>query len=242
MMKTLEQINQEFLDEIALSAGGDQTEEEPFDDYTPTSISSLEDIRQVVDLPPAAQGDKMSIGKKASDVLFFVVIALVLIVTLVFGGKAHESFHLMGYSGFTVLSGSMQREIPEGSLVITKNVDPAVIKVGDDITFMEDDHVTITHRVVSIIEDYEGSGSRAFQTQGLENPEPDRDVVYEGNVIGLVKLSIPGLGFTLNYASEHIGIIFAILGGILVATIALSKVLSSRREEREVSLSPEQAA
>ena len=241
-MKTLEQINQEFLAEIAFSAGGDQPAEEPIDEYTPSSISSLEDIRQVIDLSSVEQDEKRSIGKKASDILFFVVIALVLIVTLMFGGKAHDSFNLMGYSAFTVLSGSMQREIPEGSLVITKNVDPSAIKVGDDITFMGNDHVTVTHRVVGIFEDYEGSGSRVFETQGLENPEPDRDVVYAGNVIGLVELSIPGLGFTLNYVSEHLGIVFAILGGILVATIALSKVLSSRREELEAPLSPGQAA
>jgi len=242
MVKTLEQINREFLDEIALNAGDDQPAEDPIDDFTPSNICNLEDIRQVIDLSCVAQDDKRRLGKKAADVLFFTVIACVLVATLVAGGKAHDAFHLMGYSGFTVLSGSMQREIPEGSLVITKKVNPAVIKIGDDITFIGGDHVTVTHRVVGIFEDYEGSGSRAFQTQGLENPEPDRDVVYAGNVIGLVELSIPELGYTLNYASEHIGFVFAILCGILVATIALSKVLSSRREESDVSSSLGQAA
>jgi len=163
--------------------------------------------------------------KKFSDILFYVIIAFILIVTLVFGGKTHDGFHLFGYSGFTVLSGSMQREIPEGSLVITKAVEPETIEIGDDITFVRDDNATVTHRVVDIIEDYAGNGSRGFQTQGLENPEPDRDIVYADNIIGMVKYSVPELGFALSYASDNLGIVFIIFGGILAATIAFGKFL-----------------
>jgi len=199
MTKTLEEINREFFDEI--SAG--------------ETVSRGQQVEEKTD-------NKVFL-KRFTDVLFYVIIAFIIIATLVIGGSNHQGFHLLGHSGFTVLSGSMQREIPEGSLVITRSVDPDTIKIGDDITFVRSDNATITHRVVNIIEDYSGNGNRGFQTQGLENPEPDRETVYAGNVIGLVKLSVPELGYALSYVSDHIGIVFALLGGILIATIALGR-------------------
>ena len=205
-MKTLEQINQEFFNEII----AEEYEEQP------------------ASKAGEASPKKKRLLKRLSDVLFYVVIAFIIIATLVFSGKAHEGFSFLGYSGFTVLSGSMQSEIPEGSLVITKEVDSGKIKTGDDITFLRDDNATITHRVIEIIENYPVNGTRGFRTKGLENPEPDSEIVHEGNVIGVVELSIPELGYTLNYVSNNIGILFLILGGVLLATVALGKALMRR--------------
>jgi len=273
MIKTLEEINQEFFREsysLEKKASTDPYHEDHYgiDEFDPSHLCSLEDIQKTIDglslaetEPPAEQsgikndivsdkpktpreqqGGRKVFLRKTSDILFYAVIACILIVTLAFGGETYEGFHLLGYSGFMVLSGSMQREIPEGSLVITKSVDPSVIEIGDDITFVKDDNITVTHRVVNIIEDYQDSGSRGFQTKGLENPNPDSDVVHAGNVIGLVKLSIPELGYILSYASKHIGIVFMILGGILVSTIALSKALIKKEEDEEDSWGMEKAA
>jgi signal peptidase len=174
---------------------------------------------------------KGAVGKLVADIAFYAVIAFILIATLLYSGKSNTGYHLFGYSGFTVLSGSMQREIPKGSLVITRTAEPETIKIGDDITYIRSDNVTITHRVVDIIENYNNEGQMVFQTQGLENPEPDPDYVYPGNIVGVVKLSIPELGFALNYISENIGLVFILLGGVLVAIIAISKVFSAYRKE-----------
>jgi len=175
---------------------------------------------------------KKNTGRLVSDVAFYAVIAFILIATLLYSGRAYNGFHIFGYSGFSVLSGSMEREIPQGSLVITKEVKPENIKIGDDITFIRRDNATITHRVVNIIENYEGSGNKVFQTQGLENPEPDPDLVFPGNIIGVVQYTIPGLGFFLNYIADNIGLVFIILGGVLVAVIAISKAFSPSRKEK----------
>jgi len=240
MMKTLEQINQEFFSEFTTSNDDLNCP----DEFDPSSLYSLEDIQESIGITPSLVTETPSrlLIKRLSDILFYVVIVIILIITLVFGGKTHDAFHMLGYSGFTVLSGSMQREIPEGSLVITKSVDPQTIKIGDDITFIRDDNITVTHRVISILEDYNGSGDRGFQTQGLENPDPDRDIVYAGNIIGLVKFSIPELGFILGYASENIGLLFAILGGILIAAIALSRAFSKSEDDYKDNLDAGKAA
>ena len=174
---------------------------------------------------------KKNTGKKASDIIFYSVVAFLLIAILLFSGQGNSGFRLFGYSGFVVLGGSMEKEIPQGSLVITRKIDPEEIKLGDDITFVRKDNATVTHRVVDIIDNYEDSGNRVFQTQGLANPDPDPDPVFEGNVIGVVKHSVPRIGFLLSYISDNIGIICIILGGILAA-VAIGKILLGKREKK----------
>jgi signal peptidase len=134
---------------------------------------------------------------------------------------------IFGYSGFTVLSGSMQSEIPESALVLTKKIDPNNINIGDDITFIRKDDTTVTHRVINIYENYQDSGQRAFQTKGIENSNPDQEVVYSDNIIGIVKLTVPKLGAALNYISEHSIIIFIVFGIFIIIAIAIKKLLST---------------
>ena len=183
---------------------------------------------------PAAAADararKKSKGRLVGDILFYTVVVLILLATLVFHGKTNETFQLFDYSAFTVLTGSMEREIPQGSLVITKMVDPGSIMVGDDITFVRSDNATVTHRVIDIVENYEDSGERGFETKGIANPDPDPDIVYAGNLVGVVKLTVPELGFALKYISENIGLVFALLGGVLVTAIAISKIFSKPKK------------
>ena len=165
------------------------------------------------------------------DVLFYAVIAVILITTALYSGKHNDGFRLFGYSGFAVLSGSMEREIPQGSLVITKKTDPRDVRVGSDITFVRSDNATVTHRVVTIYNNYEGMGLIAFETKGLENPEPDAELVYEGNLIGVVIHTVPKAGAALNYISNNIGLVLIILSALLVMSVAVSKLLAPPRRE-----------
>ena len=55
--------------------------------------------------------------------------------------------------------------------------------MGDDITYLASSTTTVTHRIVDITGSYEDTGERAFQTQGIENPEPDEALVPAGNVV-----------------------------------------------------------
>ena len=181
---------------------------------------------------PPPQKQKKRAGKLVSDIVFYSMVAFILVTMLFYSGRDNNGFHMFGYSGFVVLGGSMEREIPQGSLVITRKVDPEDIKLGDDITFIRRDNATVTHRVVDIIDNYENSGVRVFKTKGLENPEPDPDPVFEGNVIGVVKHAVPELGFFLNYISNNIVFIFIILGGILIAAVATKRVFLAREDKK----------
>ena len=118
-----------------------------------------------------------------------------------------------GYSLFQVTSGSMQREIPEGSLVITKRFDTRRIITGDTITYRKEDGSTVTHKVVNVIET---GGMRRFRTQGTENPIPDSKLVNPENVVGLVVYHAAGLGsllVILKGASLVVSLTLVILAG-----------------------------
>ena len=60
-------------------------------------------------------------------------IALCLFVTIQVLGKGYTSFG--GYSFFRVITGSMEPEIPVGTLILTKEVDINTLNIGDIISF-----------------------------------------------------------------------------------------------------------
>lgn len=157
--------------------------------------------------------------EKLSGLFFYV--ALLLVATVVFiysssNGKNGGVKNFYGFSYFTVLTGSMQREIPKGSIVVTQKIDPNLIKIGDDITYLLKSGDTITHRVIAIEEDFEMSGARGFQTQGLENPSPDASIVYALNVVGKVIWHMAGAGAALLLIQNNI-IIIAVMTLLIMA-------------------------
>jgi signal peptidase len=99
-----------------------------------------------------------------------------------------------GYSWFHVVSSSMQKEIPKGSIVFVKKTDPQKIKAGDVITYQMNNGSTVTHAVVEIID---SGGFRGFRTKGTSNKEPDPEIVSAEKVIGVVSFHIAGIGAVL---------------------------------------------
>ena len=163
---------------------------------------------------------------------FYLVVGFILTTSIVSDGRNRHGFHLLGYSSFTVLSDSMQPEIPRGALIITREKDPELIIVGEDITFMRMDNAAVTHRVTEIYDDYLGSGTRAFQTQGLANPDPDVDPVYARNIIGTVVLIVPELGYGLTYLLNNIGSFFLLCTGLVLSETTLRLFLMERKHKQ----------
>jgi signal peptidase I len=196
---------------------------------TPEALAIVSSQKQ-----PPVQG-RSKLITTISNFLFYAAIALCIFVALTINSGNGGVKSILGYSYMNVLTPSMESVIPPGSLVITKTeVDPDSIQVGDDVTFLREDNRSVTHRVVGIIEGYGGDGTRGFQTKGVDNPDPDPDIVAAKNIIGLVKLSIPGLGNALSVVSENLGITFAILGFVLVFSVALRAFLVENKKERSV--------
>ena len=137
-----------------------------------------------------------------------------------------------GFAVMTVISESMQDEIPKDSFVLTRVTPANEIRIGDDITFLRSADTTVTHRVVGIYENHNGTNERAFRTQGIMNPTPDAEVVLATNVIGRVVFTNLPFGRVMTFIGENVipvGVISALLIGLFIAT---RYILRSKRQER----------
>lgn len=94
-----------------------------------------------------------------------------------------------GASVFRVVTGSMEPEIPVGSLLVAKRTDIEQIKERDIICYRSNEPglgpAIITHRVVGIFE--APDGSIHLQTKGDANPIADPRTVTENQLVGRVE-------------------------------------------------------
>lgn len=137
---------------------------------------------------------------------------------------------------YTVLTGSMRPGMPPGSLVVTRPVQAAELKVGDAITYQirSGEPEVVTHRITSIATTL--GGETLFTTQGDANPVPDATSVKAAQIRGVVWYSLPLLGYVNSWLTgeQHIwavGIAVALLFGYS-AFMCTAAVVESRRSKR----------
>jgi len=246
-LKDLDELNREFQDEIKEIKEIEQSKEteiKPLSELNREFQSELSEITQITEMTETSEVSEMteitemtvekkkenknkkkkrSIFALISDMLFYLAIFMVLVAILTSapGNNNGKVRMFMGYSYFTVLSPSMQDEIPKGSFILVKKTDPKELKIGDNITFMKDANNSITHKITEIYENYENSGATAFQTKGVNNANPDKDIVYEANIVGKVVFVIPGAGAAISSLRENIYIVFIIFGLCILLSFLL---------------------
>ena len=115
----------------------------------------------------------------------------ILLITIILGCIPLTVPRMLGYQLYTVISGSMEPEIPVGSLVFIKDMEARDVEVDDVIAFYggRDTNAIITHRVVKnkVIEG-------EFITKGDANKTEDMNPVDYNEFIGRVELSITEVG------------------------------------------------
>lgn len=155
--------------------------------------------------------------------LDFVLYALVAaLVAAFFGFRAKGGPVLIGgYGVFTVATDSMNNVLPQGCLIVTKRVDPNLLEVGDDITFMNGPTSTVTHRIIGRQEVSEENAILQFYTQGTMNAAPDLVPVAAPNVVGKVIYSSLPLGRAIQYIRENWPLILVVM---LIAYVWVSIV------------------
>lgn len=103
--------------------------------------------------------------------------------------------NILGLYGFTVSTGSMEPAIKTGDYLISRKVKSDDIKVGDIITFI-DENTIITHRVSEIINQNEET---MFITKGDGNNVEDDTTVISENIVSKYVFKVPMLGYILDY-------------------------------------------
>ena len=244
-LKTLEELNLEFLMEVnmpnlaalpeaeaavtpataieapnpAVAEEFELTEAEAEAAVTPAT--TIEAPVTAAPETPAPAKKRRGVLRILADVLFYTAILAVLFSAAISNHNDGTPKTILGYSYYTVLTTSMQSEIPKGAFILVRRTDPGDLRIGDDITFVRGRGVTVTHRIVGIVEDFEGNGARGFQTKGVSNVNPDKEIVRGEDVMGKVILVLPAMGAVISYLNENIFLVFIMYGLCIILSFCL---------------------
>lgn len=179
-------------------------------------------------------GETRSTWRKVWNIVSIVLVAIVvLIAVLLMGAK------IIGLKTYSVISPSMKPAYNVGDLVYVKGYDieeiPENIKVGDAITFVLDENLTVaTHRVVAI--DLETSH---FTTKGDANDTPDATPVHFKNLVGKVVFKLPLLGYVADWVQNPPGTYIAVtVGAVLLILVFLPDMIGRRVKAKNAPQPP----
>ena len=136
---------------------------------------------------------------------------------------------LMGYEMYAVVSGSMEPEIPVGSVIVVNEIEPENICDGDIIAFWSGGSV-VSHRVV---ENRTIAGE--FVTKGDANDSQDIYPIPYRELIGIVVWHLPRVGQIMTVYTSPAGKLY-VLGfaacGLLFNVLG-SRLRTMHREKQE---------
>ncbi|MDM5331343.1 signal peptidase I SipW [Neobacillus sp. CF12] len=168
---------------------------------------------------------KKWISNFVTIVLFLILILMIFLFvsTKVSGGEPQ----VFGYQLKTVLSGSMEPGIKTGSIILVKpGRDMEKLNKGDVITFINEDRVIVTHRILEVIK----SGEQvSYRTKGDNNKTADPNSVLSNNILAkYTGFTIPYVGYIADFAKSKAGnALFLILPGILLICYSLFSIWNS---------------
>jgi signal peptidase len=153
------------------------------------------------------------------------------VVALTLGYAAAMVFH---FEPLTMLTGSMGKAIPPGSLVLTRSVPPSTLEVGDVITFQKPSGLALdTHRIVRI---EHAHGHTTYRTKGDANAKADpwKLQFNQTQSAHRVVYSLPHVGRPLLWERDPLWT-FVLVGTIaLIVLSTIGKVLAGTSEVRDL--------
>lgn len=190
---------------------------------------------------------KSNIFKKAIKLVFkilyqiLIVLCFILILIIVLQKVTNSNGSIAGYRIFRVITGSMIPQYDIGEVVISKEINPNKIKVGDDIvyigTYGEYNGKIIMHEVVGIDKDENGNNTnfhaKGLNTNSIEDPQIKADQIY-----GVVKLKSGVLTVLYNLAT-NIYTAFVIIT-ILVFNVFVSFSLPEKIKKKQLKEASEE--
>lgn len=135
-------------------------------------------------------------------ILFFIVVVLMLIVVIL-QRTTNNSVSLGGFRLFTIATGSMEPAYNVGDVLISKEIAPEEIKVGDNIAYRGEVKVlkgkVITHQVISTQKGEDGKYK--IITKGISNTEEDPEISEE-QVYGKIIYKVKTLSYIVKMISN----------------------------------------
>jgi len=178
--------------------------------------------------------------KKVSSwltILFLIVVIPLMIIfgTIMVKAKIYPNKipDFMGYKPLIVLSGSMEKEIRAGDLVIVKMVDNSTLKKNDVIAYRNSSNTATLHRIVDIKKEH---GEIKYITKGDNNTIADNENVTNKNIEGLFCFKINGMGNILMFLQKPFGLLIVCIA-IITIGISLTVYFNSKNK---ISISKEE--
>lgn len=166
----------------------------------------------------------MKVVSKVWSAIVTIIVILALALAVLLAGV-----RVIGYTPYAVLTGSMTPTYLPGDLVYVKKVPQQDIKVGDVVTCVIDQDLTlVTHRVHSI-----DPKTGFFYTKGDANEDVDATPRDYKNIVGVVKFSLPKLGIVSNFFNDKRGKYFAVMGALLVILLIIIAEIIKPEEAKE---------
>ena len=129
------------------------------------------------------QKDKQELDNTNPGSIIPLIIAIILAIWFAIG--------IFPIKPVAIATGSMEKELFTGDVVIIKKCNPNDVNVGDIIEYQMEGY-TVIHRIV---EKKQKNGEFYFITKGDNNNAPDKDEVVEDQLIGKVIFKIRYLGY-----------------------------------------------
>lgn len=121
-----------------------------------------------------------------------------------------------GATPYTILTSSMEPNLPPGTLVVVKPTPVEEIGVGTVITYQLESgrKAVVTHRVTSV--SYGSDGQPLFTTKGDANDAVDDAPVMPVQVKGALWYAVPRLGWASNVLDQdqRSTAVYAVAGGL----------------------------
>ena len=183
---------------------------------------------------------KNSMTKKIIKVVFriiyqmIVILCLILAAVIILQKVTDSNRSIGGYRIFRVITGSMEPEYDIGEVVISKEIAPKDIKVGDDIVYLgtygDYNGKIIMHSVIAI--DKDENGNLNFHARGLHSSSVEDPQIKSYQIYGIVKFK-SGLLTILYKLATNIYTLFVIIT-VLVLNVFISFKVSGKEEVQKL--------
>lgn len=174
----------------------------------------------------------------AAIALILVSVFVLLSVVLTPAGQVPQ---VLGYSVFRVMTGSMEPEIREDSLLVVKKIPPEDIAPGDVISFFSPDPMlegaVNTHRVVRVEKE---NGRIQFITKGDANVIEDTYPVDASALVGKAAFKSYWLGNTVSLLANPL--VFGIIILLPLLIILLMNLYRAVRIAADMAKKEEEEA
>ena len=174
----------------------------------------------------------------AAIALILVSVFVLLSVVLTPAGQVPQ---VLGYTVFRVMTGSMEPEIREDSLLVVQKTPPEDIAPGDVISFFSPDPMlegaVNTHRVVRIEKE---NGRTQFITKGDANVIEDTYPTDASALVGRVVFQSYGLGKAVSLLSNPL--VFGIIILLPLLVILLMNLYRAVRIAADIAKKEEEEA